>query len=249
MLDFMNQIKVLKTIWIVSHIITLLSMMLVPFGVLTTGFVVGILLHVVGQGIALHRYFSHRSFKTHNFLHIFLSLITIPCALGSPISWSALHRHHHTVSDTPSDDQSPVYNSVRSIWLCEYIGSANGFGMVRDLMRDKLQTWIHANYTKLLIGWVLAVCCLGINAALILVFIPITVTYTLTMLGSVVVHKWGYRNYHTNDNSKNSLIVSLLTLGDGWHNNHHASPNKIKHGERWFEFDLLYWVIRVIRIS
>ena len=68
------------------------------------------------------------------------------------------------------------------------------------------------------------------------------------MVGSIFVHKWGYRNHDTSDESVNSIFVSIVTLGDGWHNNHHANQSKYKHGERWFEFDLQAVIIDIIKI-
>ena len=245
----MNQIKILKTIWIISHIGTLLCVLFFPIDILLIGILVGLTLHMLGQGISLHRYFSHRSFKTYRIVDIFLTFITIPCSLGSPISWAAVHRYHHRVSDTKLDVQSPTHNAWHDIWFCNYLGTAAGLNLIKDLLRDRFQVWIHKNYTNLLICWILFVSCFGFKLLSMLVFIPIVVTYTLTMLGSIVVHKWGYQNHETTDFSKNSLIISLFTFGDGWHNNHHAEPSKYQHGERWFEFDLLSYIIRLIKIN
>ena len=63
-----------------------------------------------------------------------------------------------------------------------------------------------------------------------------------------VTHLWGYRNYDTEENSRNNLIVGFLTHGEGWHNNHHAYPVSAVHGHRWWEFDLTYLVIRMLRV-
>ena len=60
-------------------------------------------------------------------------------------------------------------------------------------------------------------------------------------------HRYGYRNHNTDDQSTNNIVVGLLTLGFGWHNNHHASPGKLILTERWWEIDLISYVIRIVK--
>jgi stearoyl-CoA desaturase (delta-9 desaturase) len=246
----MIQLQILRSIWAVSHVFAVIALFVAPVNMLLYGLGVSLFFHVVGQGVSLHRYFAHRSFKVSKRMEQFLALVSIPCALGSPLSWVALHRHHHKTSDTNEDQQSPHHNSFLSIWLCTYLGNdPKGFRLIRDLATNSLQTWIHKNYIYLLLGWATFIFAVfGLVGFMTLFCIPVTFIYTATMLGSIFVHKWGYRNHNTSDNSVNSIFVSIVTLGDGWHNNHHADQSKYKHGERWFEFDLQALIIKLIKL-
>jgi stearoyl-CoA desaturase (delta-9 desaturase) len=77
------------------------------------------------------------------------------------------------------------------------------------------------------------------------VFLRTVFTMHVTWAVNSVCHKWGYRNYQTRDESTNSWWVALLTFGEGWHNNHHADPRSARHGHRWFEFDMSWFLIRL----
>lgn len=246
----MWKINVLRAVWAASHVGAVYAFLNLPSEMLIIGCIYSMVLHAIGQGIGLHRFFAHRGFEVSTPIKLFFNFLTIPCALGSPISWVALHRHHHAVSDTIQDNQSPYYNSFISIWFCLYINSNNlqGFKLIRDLINDKFQVTFHKHYITLLLLWTIIMISFGLQAFLLFYCIPITFVFTMTMLGSIVVHKWGYRNYDTNDHSVNSIPVSLLTFGDGWHNNHHNQPKKYKHGERWFEFDLQAKLIDLIKL-
>ena len=68
-----------------------------------------------------------------------------------------------------------------------------------------------------------------------------------TWLVNSASHIWGYRNYETRDDSRNNWWVALVTYGEGWHNNHHAHPRMAKHGHKWWEFDMTYQTIRLMR--
>jgi stearoyl-CoA desaturase (delta-9 desaturase) len=246
----MAQLQILRGIWLTSHILTFISFFVAPAYMLIYGLAISLFFHVIGQGVSLHRYFAHRSFKVSKITEKFLAFVSIPCALGSPLSWVALHRHHHKTSDTKDDQQSPHHNSFLSIWFCTYLGqNPKGFRLIRDLTNKPLQIWIHKNYIYLLLSWAFAILLTAGPIGFITLFcIPVTFIYTATMLGSIFVHKWGYRNHNTSDHSVNSILVSIITLGDGWHNNHHADWSKYKHGERWFEFDLQAFIIKLIKI-
>ena len=61
-----------------------------------------------------------------------------------------------------------------------------------------------------------------------------------------VAHTYGYKNYQTNDESRNNFIVGVLAHGEGWHNNHHFTQAAVNHGHRWWEVDLSFYVIYVI---
>lgn len=216
------------------------------------GWIWAIFLYMVGQGIGLHRYFAHRGFNTSKFWEYALAVLSVPTALGSPISWAALHRYHHAVSDTEVDSISPNINSWWSIYFGTYLGSLEGLPSCKDLVRKQYQVFIHRHYMALFFAWTFVVFAIGgIPAVLAFVCLPVTWIYNVTHVSTILIHiKLGpfhYRNHNTNDHSVNSWPVSILTLGDGWHNNHHAHPKNWQHGEKWWEFDLTKYLIMLIR--
>jgi fatty-acid desaturase len=80
------------------------------------------------------------------------------------------------------------------------------------------------------------------------VVVRTTLSWQIAASVNSVTHRWGYRNYETNDDSRNNFVVGLLAHGEGWHNNHHADPSSAKHGHKWWEFDLTYCVIRILMV-
>jgi fatty-acid desaturase len=70
----------------------------------------------------------------------------------------------------------------------------------------------------------------------------------ITWSGNSFPHVYGYRNYETNDNSRNNFVVAMLTSGEGWHNNHHADPNSSSNTHRWWEFDLTFLFLRLLEL-
>jgi fatty-acid desaturase len=78
------------------------------------------------------------------------------------------------------------------------------------------------------------------------VYVRTVFTLHVTWAVNSVCHMWGYRNYETRDNSRNSWWVALLTFGEGWHNNHHADQRSARHGHKWYEFDMSWLTIRAM---
>lgn len=248
----MLNLWLLRFVWIMSPIIVIFGALTIPGISWISGILWAMFVYMVGQGIGLHRYFAHRGFTTSKFWEIFLTFMSVPAALGSPISWAALHRYHHAVSDTDVDSISPNINSWTSIYFGTYLGALNGLPSVKDLVRKPLQLFVHRNYMALFFLWAGAVFLIGgLPAVIAFVCLPVTWIYNVTHISTILIHiKLGpfhYRNHETGDHSVNSWPVSIMTLGDGWHNNHHAHPKKWHHGEKWWEFDLTKYLIMLIR--
>lgn len=236
-----NNIKKLKLAWLICHFFVLIGFFTAssksPW---TIGLLYGLLLHCVGQGICLHRLIAHRSFIPRRGVERFLSLFSCFCILGSPASWAALHRFHHIKSDSPEDPHSPLHQSWVSIWLGSYLSSKQAYSMnvSRDLLTDPFQRFLHKYYFLIVAGTGALIALFNFQFFIFFFCLPAVVTYHLTMLGSCAVHIFGYTNFPLHDHSKNNFLVSVLTLGDGWHNNHHANPRLSNHGIKWWEFDL-----------
>lgn len=216
-----------------------------------------------GLGITLcyHRLLTHKSFKTYPAIKFFLTFCACLAMQGSPIIWVGSHRHHHKESDTEFDLHSPIHGAMWShmIWVLTKI--PEGFcpeDLAIDLKRDKMMQWFHRYWwlPQVLVlfalvisgfvfgGWNLAVSWFlwgGVNRTV--------AVFHATWFVNSATHIWGYKNFNdTEDNSRNLWWVALLSFGEGWHNNHHADQNSAAHGMRWFEFDLTYQTIRLMKL-
>jgi stearoyl-CoA desaturase (delta-9 desaturase) len=199
------------------------------------------------------------------------------CSLQfSPAFWVAVHRrHHHYADDEELDPHSPLRSFFWSHfgWLltvrpADMKPAAMIDRYSRDLMRDPLYVALERrkNWIKLtLVSWLLFfiagfVASLGsggtVNQALLFgasIFLwggplRIVVVWHATWSVNSVTHLWGYRNYETNDDSRNNVFVAIVAAGEGWHNNHHADPGSARHGHKWWEFDLTWQVIRLLML-
>jgi sn-1 stearoyl-lipid 9-desaturase len=206
-----------------------------------------LILGPISTVVTLHRLLTHRSFETYKWMEKVLSFITIFSTLGPTIAWVGLHRYHHLTADTDKDPHSP-YNGVLKSWL--------GYGwkveniplnFVKDLMKDNYHKWIFKNYFKVLILCVGALILIDPIAAIFLYFLPATLVFHGTGAVNFFGHWHGYRNYETNDRSTNSWLANLISLGDGWHNNHHRHPRNFTTKEKWWEWDLMALFIRMVK--
>jgi len=212
-------------------------------------FVVLYLLFALATGIGLHRYFAHAAFATSRPLQFMIGIVT--CAMFvDPISFAGKHRLHHKYSDTPRDVHSPR----DGFWFCWY-GSLIDEGysneqvvsMAKDLCRYPELFWLHRNFMLPGLGlWTLIFAVGGFSMFAIGYCLSLALVTNLTSALNYFCHRWGYRRYATVDESMNNAVIAVLTLGEGWHNNHHYAPSSARAGHVWWEVDLLYWVIRLL---
>lgn len=214
--------------------------------------------HALGITIGYHRLLSHRSFSCPKFVEYFWVLPGFLAFEGSPIWWATMHRAHHRHVDTPLDPHSPRFGlkNAHTGWLSlssypEHIDPAL---QAKDLLKDPIYRFLeqggrlhHAHALGFAIGGafrVLLYVCFGWKVALASLLAGLAVLQIPLML-NVICHlpRLGYKNYRVDDDSVNVWWVGLLALGEGWHNNHHASPGSAKTGMRWWEFDLSWLII------
>jgi stearoyl-CoA desaturase (delta-9 desaturase) len=206
---------------------------------LAIGVGVYLFLQVFGMGIALHRYLSHKAFTTGRIREVFLIGCGTLCGMGSPISWASVHRYHHQTSDTDKDPHSPHKIGVWRVLLGQYNSDVRlPVSLIKDLTADPLLTWTHRYYFLIHLSVIALLAALDVRLFLYGYALPIVLCYWATAGGIVLNHTHGYRNHDTDDLSRNSWILSLYTLGDGWHNNHHRAPKNHRHGEKPWEVDL-----------
>jgi stearoyl-CoA desaturase (delta-9 desaturase) len=208
----------------------------------------------VSSVITLHRLLTHRSFKTYEWLETVLSYISIISTLGPTISWVALHRQHHATSDRTGDPHSPYidnkFNITQAIkvWLgYEWKIPNIPVAYVKDLMRSPTHKFIFNNYFKIIFAFSLVLLVIDPVLWLFVYVVPASMTVHLIGVVNVLGHGYGYRNYETADKSTNNWIANIVSLGDGWHNNHHANAGNYHTGEKWWEWDLMGRIIQIIK--
>jgi stearoyl-CoA desaturase (delta-9 desaturase) len=219
-------------------------------------FISWLIIGPVSSVITLHRLLTHRSFKTYDWLETALSYISVISTVGPTISWVALHRQHHATSDKEGDPHSPYingkFNFVQAVkvWLgYEWRIPNIPITYVKDLMRSPTHKFIFNNYFKIIFVFSLILLLLDPVLWLFVYVVPASMTVHLIGVVNVLGHGHGYRNHETNDRSTNSWIANIVSLGDGWHNNHHAHGLRYYSGEKWWEWDLMGTIIKFIKID
>lgn len=210
-----------------------------------------------------HRYFSHRSFKTFRWCQFCFAVLGNSAVQKGPLWWAAHHRAHHIHSDESQDVHSPKQHGFwwsHMGWFLSMQNIRTNLKAVRDLARypelcflDRFNFLvpIALALSLYLVGVSLYYFCpfLGTNGTQLLVwgFVVSTVvlyhgTYTINSLS----HQFGKRRFATTDTSRNNFWLALLTLGEGWHNNHHHYPNSVRQGFYWWEIDVTYYMLVVL---
>ena len=199
----------------------------------------------LGISITFHRALTHKSFRMAPLLEKICSFFGAIGAIGSPLGWIAVHRTHHASADTHDDPHSPEYMG----WRILYTGPDPIFDWwrVRDILRDPFQRFCTVTICWWwLAGWAILLFAIHPLAMVFGFLIPGAAQITITNLSTILGHGWGYRNFDTRDHSTNNVLISMLTWGDGWHNNHHASPSSWTIKTRYWELDPASWVIRLM---
>jgi stearoyl-CoA desaturase (Delta-9 desaturase) len=210
-----------------------------------------------------HRYFSHRSFKTSRASQFVFGVLGAAAVQRGPVWWAAHHRHHHANSDDVSDLHSPHQHGFWRAhlgWFLTIKGFAPDFRLVKDLRRFPELRWLDRFDIAIPVLLAALMFALGItlhhrapqlhtsgSQMLVWGFFVSTVvcwhaTYTINSLSHVI----GRQRYRTGDTSRNNWLLAILTLGEGWHNNHHHYPSSARQGFYWWEYDLTYYVLKLM---
>lgn len=212
-----------------------------------------------------HRYFCHRAFKTSRPAQFLFALLGLTAVQRGPLWWAAVHRHHHAHSDEPVDAHSPVCKGFlwsHVGWLTSSRNFPTDYKKVRDL--EKYPELVFLNRFDLIgpflliavlavVGAVLEARApgLGTNPWQMIVwgfFISTTLLFHATCAINSFAHTLGGKRFDTGDESRNSLVLALVTLGEGWHNNHHHYQSSARQGFYWWEIDISYYIIRALGV-
>ena len=205
-------------------------------------------IRMFGITAGYHRYFSHRSYRTGRFFQFVLAWIGCSAVQKGPLWWAAYHRHHHQHSDQENDVHSP---ERKGFWwshvgwiLCRRYESTD-YDAIKDF--SKYPELRFLNDYHVLPGVILAVACylwMGWQGLVWGFFVSTVLLYHATFMINSLCHMFGRIRYKITDTSRNSLILALVTMGEGWHNNHHYYATSANMGFFWWEIDLSYYVLR-----
>lgn len=191
------------------------------------------------QFVGLHRLFSHRSYLTYRSVEVFFIWASVLLGQGSSLNWVANHRTHHRHADKEGDPHSPQQKAWWKVWLGTGDPVPVSSFVVRDLIHDRVQMFVHQNYFKTVAAFGVISYLIGFDFFIYAFCWPMILTYHATGAINVICHSWGKRYFDTPDSSFNNWLVFLFTLGgEGWHNYHHAYPKDHRHGRGKYEIDL-----------
>jgi fatty-acid desaturase len=254
------------------HLLALLAF--IPWFYSATGVALTVIgLYVFGTGginLCYHRLLTHRSFSCPLWLEHTLAIIAVCCVEDTPARWVAAHRMHHHRSDDQADPHSPLVNLFWSHigWLfLENTDLSRGVAYdryARDIVRDRFYRWIERYVVWITLAQSIAFYAAGFLIELALggstreavqfgasiwlwgVVVRTILVWHITWSVNSFTHVFGYRNYETDDHSRNNWWVAIITNGEGWHNNHHSEPGSASNQRNWWEFDLTYLFLRLL---
>ena len=192
-----------------------------------------------------HRYFSHRTFTTSRGAQFAFAVLGASCTQRGPLWWAAHHRKHHKFSDTENDVHSPRHQGLwwaHMGWITAPENFPTDFSQIPDLAKYKELRFL--DRFDMVVPLTLAVTLFLLGGWQLLIwgfFVSTIVLFHTTCLINSLAHLLGRRRYATEDDSRNSLVLALLTFGEGWHNNHHRYPGATRQGHRWWEIDLTFY--------
>ncbi len=194
-----------------------------------------------------HRFFAHRAFRTSRAFQFLLALVGTTATQKGPLWWSGGHRRHHRFSDQPGDMHSPREGFWYSHqgWILDTKWERTELENIRDFARFPELVWLNRWHFVPPIALAIACAMIGGFPGVLWGYVLSTVllwhtTYSINSLA----HRWGSQRYATGDDSRNNWFLGLLTLGEGWHNNHHWFMSSARQGFFWWEIDLTYYALR-----
>jgi len=239
------------------HVVALLAFVpaLFSWNAVVAAIIIGWVTAGVGVTLGYHRMLTHRSLQMPRLVEYLVSFLGVLALQGGPIRWVATHRRHHARSDREGDP----HGMDRGFWWA-HVGwlylpnparptKAEEHRLAADLAADPFYRFLD----KTQVLWQIALGVLlfvigGWSLVVWGIFARLVATYHITWLVNSAAHLTGYRTFRTSDLSTNNWWVALLAWGEGWHNNHHAFPFSARHGLRWFEFDLTWLTIRILKL-
>jgi stearoyl-CoA desaturase (delta-9 desaturase) len=250
----------------VPYILIHLGALLVFFTPFTWPCLVVVLISYASRMFAItafyHRYFSHRTFKTNRVVQFLGAFVACASGQRGPLWWAAHHRMHHRHSDTEHDSHSPHHKNFlwsHTLWfmtdyaLPTFLKEIPDWVKFKELRFINRYDWIAVLFLALgcyfLGEWATFEAWTGMNGLSMLAwgfFLPTVLLYHATFSVNSLTHMFGKKKYETGDESRNNWFVSIITFGEGWHNNHHFFPGSARQGFSPWEIDPTYYGLRLL---
>jgi len=210
-----------------------------------------------------HRYFSHKTYSISRFGQFLLALWGATAVQRGALWWAYHHRHHHQHSDDPEDAHSPHVHGFwwsHIGWITSRRNFPTDYSKIRDLNKYPELVWLNRFDTVIPIllalslfalGWLLEIYAPGLHTTRWQMlgwgfFVSTTFLFHGTACINSLAHLLGKRRFKTDDDSRNSWFLALITLGEGWHNNHHRYMSATRQGFYWWEFDPTYYGLKLL---
>ncbi len=256
-----------------SGSIPFLAFHLLSFGILWVGWspfavtfcIVFYIVRMFAITAFYHRYFAHRAFKTNRVMQFIFAFLGCSAMQRGPLWWAAIHRHHHMFADTEKDIHSPLYRGFwwsHIGWILAYENKRTRVEYLKDWLKfrdivflDKYSFAVPIIVVVLifLLGHLLYLYApeLGTNGWQLLVwgfFVSTVFCSHATFSINSIDHMFGSRRYDLPNTSRNNWLMAILTLGEGWHNNHHHYAITARAGFYWWELDITYYLLRFLSL-
>jgi stearoyl-CoA desaturase (delta-9 desaturase) len=261
----------------IYHLVALLAFLpyFFSWAGVATALVAVFVFNTLGINVFYHRFLTHKGFRCRKWAEYVMALLAVCSFQDTPARWVAVHRRHHEHSDDDFDPHSPIRSFLWAHigWILVDSPDLSRYEIygryAKDILRDPFYRriekrrvylgiiyahWVAFFLAGALAGWLIGgtgaqALYTGASALIWGVFVRTVIGWHITWAVNSVTHVWGYRNYETGENSRNNIVVGLLSNGEGWHNNHHADPRSARHGHRWFEIDVTYLTIRALGLA
>ena len=211
----------------------------------------GYVLRMFAITAGYHRYFSHRAFKTSRAFQLVLATLGTASMQNGPLWWASWHRRHHKYADTPLDPHSPAHVGFWRAhlgWVLEEGSEQVDVSNIKDLTRFPELRFLERHKWLPIIGYALGCLLIAGWSGVVWGFVVSTIVlFHATLLINSLAHVWGTRRYATSDTSRNNPWLAVITLGEGWHNNHHHFMSSARQGFFWWEIDVSYYALCLLR--
>lgn len=197
-----------------------------------------------------HRYFAHRSYRTSRWFQLVLAVLGTSAMQNGPLWWASWHRRHHKDADGPDDPHSPRRDGFWRSHVGWYLDGSHDepdLSNVQDLARYPELRFLERHKWLPIVAYALVCFAVAGVAGIVWGFlVPTIAALHATALINSLAHLWGRRRYDTPDDSRNNALLAVVTLGEGWHNNHHHYMSSARQGFRWYEIDVTYYTLKVL---
>jgi fatty-acid desaturase len=232
----------------------------------------------LGINLCYHRLLTHRGLVCPRWLEHAFAVLAVCSMQDTPARWVAVHRRHHEHADRQEDPHSPLVNFLWGHvgWMLVKNHDLTRLGIYERYAKDVLRDPFYRRLERTMLYPIIVLSSWGVyflaglgasllsggsvseatqfGASLLIwgVFVRTVVVWHITWSVNSAAHLWGYRNYDTDEQSRNNWAVAVLTSGEGWHNNHHADARSAKHGHRRWEIDLIFafvWMLESVGLA